>query len=194
MILRNYDSIMQILTCGGAKPSAPYDTKWLAGCPGIVRDYSGSYYFCIKGGDQYAGLLASGYNNRDNFTKPTYSGPALLVGSGNNDVTYNDYTMNYLQNLSVVGYRGNVVTYSEESCTCVMTKTFINNTAEDITVNEIGIFTCITANEPSNQSNLGINPLICREKLAEPVTLPANGGKATFSLTVNIPLMNKPSA
>ena len=193
MILRNYDSIMQILTCGGATPSGPYDTEWLAGRPGIVRNHDGSYYFCTKTGNAYFGLFGCNSNSNDNYVSP-HIYPVLLVGSGNNDVTYDDYTMNYLQDLSVAGYRGNIVTYSKESCTCVMTKTFINNTAEDITVNEIGIFTSIIGAKPTGSSTYSVSPLICREKLAEPVTLSANGGKATFSLTVNIPLMNKPSA
>lgn len=191
MILRNYDSIMQQITGGGIKPKGPYDTKWLAGCPGIVRDYHGSYYFCNDIPVSYGFFgCESAY---DNYTAPG-AHPALLVGSGNNDVTYDDYTMAYAKGLSVVGYRGYVVTYSAEACAYVMTKTFINNTAEDITVNEIGMFTGVTGNNPNNTTNYSIALLTYREKLAEPVTLSANGGKATFSVTVNVPLMNKPSA
>ena len=194
MMLRNYDSIMQQTTGGNPKPDGAYDTKWLAGCPGIVRDHTGSYYFTNRLYAQVTSLFGCNRNNIDNYTQPTRDWPVLLVGKNNADVSYNDYTLDYATGLSVVGYRGNVITYSAESCTYTMTKTFINNTAEDVTINEVGIFTPAMGEQANSSSSFYSYTLLCREKLTEPVTLAANGGKATFSLTVNIPLMNKPSA
>lgn len=195
MILQNFDSILQHLISGYSHPlSELSEEAWRTGAPGVVKSTKGVIYRFRSSValSQNYGLFGGGSSVTDNYNSPNNNYPVMLVGSGDADEAYNDYEMAYLSDLSVVGFRAANTSYTTEGCTLTLAKTFVNNTENDITVNEVGMYLPISANQTGSSTNYSTSVMICREKLSAPVTLTANGGKATFSLTINIPLMNKP--
>ena len=188
MLTRNYDSLMTgFMTILPPSSYTPIEADWLGGMPGVVKTHDG----ILKAVYDYKGNNHSVFgntSNMDNLSKMQTSNntpvpPILLVGSNNAAETYNDYSLDVLEDLTVVGYRSAGITYTSEGCVYTTVKTFINNTEDDITVNEMGL---------SQHYNLNIDVLLYRKKLDKPVTLKANGGTATFSLVIDIPYANKP--
>ena len=188
MLTRNYDSLttgfMTILPPDGF---APVESDWLGGMPGVVKDHNG----LLKIMDEYSPIVFSTFgnsSNTDNLSQmQTSSGktfsPILLAGSNNAEESYNDYSLNILKDLTVVGYRSAGIAYTSEGCVYTTVKTFLNNTEKDITVNELGL---------SQHYGTSFDVLLYRRKLDTPITLKAKGGTATFSLVIDIPYANKP--
>ena len=183
MLTRNYDSVtvalMTILTTSGT----PTETDWLGGKPGVVKSHDGVVR-SIGDFPRTSNSVFGHSSSTDNISQlPTSNAPVLLAGSNNAEETYNDYCLNVLKNLTVVGYRSASITYSADGCVYTTVKTFINNTGNDITVNELGIY---------QNYDYASQVLLYRKKLDKPVTVKANGGTATFSLVIDIPYANKP--
>lgn len=186
MLTRNFDSIVAgYLTVFGAG-STQKEAEWLGGRPGVVK----TQYGMIKAINQYPGSNGSIFgqlNNSEAFEQlPATSGnnfAILIVGSSNAEETYNDYSLNIIKDLTVIGYRYVNTTYSEEGCVYNTVKTFVNNTENDITVNELGLY---------QHYDNAVDVLLYRKKLDKSVTLKAKGGTATFNLVINIPYANKP--
>ena len=186
MLTRNFDNIMMGYLTVFSIGSTEKESEWLAGRPGVVK----TQYGMIKGISKYPG---NGYtifgqtNTSEVYAQlPSSSGnnfAILLVGSNNAEESYNDYSLNVITDLTVTGYRYVNTTYSEEGCTYNTVKTFVNNTEEDITVNELGLY---------QHYDSTIDILLYRKKLDKSVTLKANGGTATFNLVIDIPYANKP--
>lgn len=187
MLTRNYDSLttgfMTILPPDGF---TPVESDWLGGMPGVVKDHKG----VVRAVTNYQNYNYSIFGNSstvDNLSQMQTStgsslSPILLVGSNNAAETYNDYCLDILDDLTAVGYRSAGIAYTSEGCVYTTVKSFINNTDEDITVNEIGL----------SQRYATIDVLLYRKKLDQPVTLRAKGGTATFSIVIDIPYANKP--
>lgn len=185
MLTRNFDNIMvgylTIASGGTAK-----EADWLGGKPGVVK----TQYGLIKTINKYPPQGYSMFGNADGYDDyielPTSSNAnhaILLVGSNNAEESYNDFSISILNNLTVIGDRYANITYSEEGCVYNTVKTFVNNTEEDITVNEVGIL---------QHYDVAVDVLLYRKKLDKSVTLKANGGTATFNLVIDIPYANKP--
>ena len=184
MLTRNYDSVtVAIMTILPSYGYTPTEADWLGGKPGVVKDHSG----VIRALSDFPRTSNSvfGYtSSSDNFSKLTTSStPALLIGSNNAEESYNDYGLDIIEELTAMGYRSASIAYTVDGCVYTTVKTFINNTGNDITVNELGIYQYY-----DNISNI----LLYRKKLDKSVTLKANGGTATFSLVIDIPYANKP--
>lgn len=186
MLTRNFDNIMVGYLTVFASGSSQKEAEWLAGRPGVVK----TQYGMIKAINQYPGSNYSIFgqsNTSESYAQlPATSGAnfaVLIVGSNNAEETYNDYSLNVITDLTVIGYRYVNTTYSEEGCAYNTVKTFVNNTEEDITVNELGLY---------QHYDSTIDVLLYRKKLDKPVTLKANGGTATFNLVIDIPYANKP--
>ena len=187
MLTRNYDSLMTaFMTILPPSGYTPTETDWLGGKPGVVKIHNG----VMKTMYDYPRSSYSTFgqsSNNDNLSQLSTSTatiyPVLLVGKSNAAESYNDYAIDLITNLSVVGYRSAGITYSTDGCIYTTVKTFINNTENDITVNELGLY--------QHYEN-GLDVLVYRKKLATPVTLKAKGGTATFSLVIDIPYANKP--
>lgn len=188
MLTRNFDSIMAgYLTVLPSKSLTPKEADWLGGIPGVVKNHYGlmraiTYY-------QGTGFSIFGHSSSsDNISQvPQDSSvtamPIMIVGKSNAEETYYDYALDDIAELTTIGTRYVNMTYNQEGCVYNTIKTFVNNSDNDITVNEIGIYQHIEFNH---------DVLLYRKKLDKSVTLKANGGTATFNLVIDIPYANKP--
>ena len=190
MITRNFDNLMNMLITGDNPVSENISDKgWLSGVPGVVKAYNAGACYYVT--DVYRVQQGCFGGSGDNYaSSPSNNYPTLLVGSGDSEESYNDYTIDIITSLSVSSYRGNAYATANGVHSLVMTKTFVNNTDADVVVNELGMFKFVTARPASTSSTYGVYALVAREKLAEPVTIPANGGVATFSMTITLPVVN----
>lgn len=187
MLTRNFDSIMVGFLTTFPASGTPTESEWLAGRPGAVKTHYGpmktvtkfpSSSYSLFGGTNIGEELAQ-IPMADNIVAV----PILLVGKSNAEETYDDYALDLVTELRATGGRYVNITYTADSCLYNTVKTFVNNTENDIIVNEVGIYYHIEFN---------YDVLLYRKKLAQPVTLKANGGTATFNLVIDIPYANKP--
>ena len=186
MLTRNFDNIMVGYLTVFASGSTEKESEWSGGRPGVVK----TQYGMIKSINKYPGngyTIFGNANNSEAYEQlPATSGSnfaVLIVGSNNAEETYNDYSLNIIKDLTVIGSRYVNTTYSEEGCVYNTVKTFVNNTENDIIVNELGLY---------QHYDSTIDVLLYRKKLDKSVTLKANGGTATFNLVIKIPYANKP--
>lgn len=189
MVVRNFDNIINGYIVGYDPSVAVTENNWLKGVPCLAKNTSGIIYRITQSTYYGNGLFGgSGDSSSNSFTSG--QGPRLLLGSNDADEHYNDYKVELIKTLSVSSYRG--VAYSTENGVhrCVLSKTFTNNTAEDVIVKEMGVFTDFSGQQSGSSSVYGTTVLVAREKLAEPVTIPANGGVATFTMNINIPVVD----
>ena len=186
MLTRNFDSVMAGYLTIASADTTPKESEWLGGRPGVVKTQFGLMKIINKYPPQGYSMFGNAGGYDDYADLPTSSNAnhaILLVGSNNAEESYNDYSLNVITDLTVTGYRYVNTTYSEEGCTYNTVKTFVNNTEEDITVNELGLY---------QHYDSTIDILLYRKKLDKSVTLKANGGTATFNLVIDIPYANKP--
>ena len=187
MVTRNFDNVINMFIVGWHSTTITED-NWLKGIPSLVKAYNGICYSIT--GNSYLSNGFFGGSNDNAYNLNSGSPPILLVGSNDAEERYNDYKLELISSLSVSSYRG--VTYSTENGVhrCVLTKTFTNNTAEDVTVKEMGVYVNFTGRQSGSSSNYSVNVLVAREKLAQPVTISANGGVATFTMNITIPVVD----
>lgn len=186
MLTRNFDSIMVGYLTIASADTTPKESEWLGGRPGVVKTQFGLMKIINKYPPQGYSMFGNAGGYDDYADLPTSSNAnhgILLVGSNNAEESYDDFAISILNELTVIGDRYANITYSEESCVYNTVKTFVNNTEKDITVNELGIF---------QHYDIAVDVLLYRKKLAQPVTLKANGGTATFNLVIDVPYANKP--
>ena len=185
MLTRNFDNYIAGIMTIQPDISSPTEDHWRGGVPGAVKNTNGAIRIMNNYGFSTYSLFGNS-NTHDNYatypTPGTVTHSALLVGSGTDDETYHDYKFEVISNLNVVGNRSVSIAYTADACKYTTVKTFINNTDADVTVNELGLFWHYSS---------GLDYLLYRKKLGQPVTLKANGGTATFKLEVDIPY-NKP--
>ena len=187
MLTRNFDSIMASFLSGFPPNGTPKEADWLAGMPGAVKNHFGTMKtFTGFPSTRYA--LFGSNNLNDNISQiPTETVsvymPILLIGKSNAEETYNDYCLDVVPDLTATGYRYINVAYTSEGCVYNTVKSFVNNTDEDVIVNEVGIY---------NHIDMNYDVLLYRKKLPNPVTMKAKGGTATFNIVINIPYANKP--
>jgi hypothetical protein len=186
MLTRNYDNLtVGFMTILPGTNFVPQEANWLGGMPGVVKSHSGA----LKAMTVYSPSSFSMFGNssgvdslsnmpNDNSTPL----PFLLVGSNNAEESYDDHKLDILTGLTAIGYRYSNISYTAENCIYNTVKTFVNNTEEDITVNEVGLYYFYGAD---------FEVLLYRKKLDQPVTLKARGGTASFKLVIDIPYANK---
>ena len=80
--------------------------------------------------------LGSSINNYN--SNSTFGTCDIIIGSGTTPVTYQDYKIEQQIKLTVVGV---TVGYDELDKSTYFIKTLTNNTAESVTINEIGVIT-----------------------------------------------------
>lgn len=185
MLTRNYDSLTTGLLTVLPADYAPKEADWSAGMPGILKDHYGEIK-AISSFPEYDHTIFGNSSYADNFSQLNgINGllSVLLVGSNNAEESYHDNALSVISGLSVAGYRYVSISYSPDDCIYNTVKTFVNNTENDITVNEVGLY-------QHYGSNYDI--LLYRKKLDKPVTLKARGGTASFNLVIDIPYANKP--
>lgn len=186
MLTRNYDSLtVGLLTILPPKGSTPKEADWLGGTPGVIKDHFGlvkvigeipDYSYTIFGN-------ISSVDSHSQLSNVNNIMPVLLVGSNSAEESYNDYSLSILGDLTVIGARYANIAYTAEGCVYNTVKTFVNNTDNDIIVNEVGLYQHFSTN---------FDFLLYRKKLAQPVVMKARGGTATFNLVIDIPYANKP--
>lgn len=185
MLLRNADSVINGLISGWHSVELSED-NWKNGVPGLIKNYQGTMGLVSS----YKGFF--GVGSTDNVSSaPSSAYVSLLLGSNDADENYNDFNLELITTLGVSGACGAVRETVNGVHRCVLTKTFVNNTAEDVTVKEMGVYVPFAGQRGgSSSSNSVLITLIAREKLATPVTIPANGGVATFTMTITIPVVD----
>lgn len=122
-------------------------------------------------------------NIKSSFVNSTYGG-SIMFGSGTTAPTKNDYALEQpLENslaISVLNRSNSVIsspqTYSDVPSLLYVTALVTNETEADITVNEIGMTSCLS-------SNVETRTLLTRTVLTEPITM--ESGK-TYQITVAI--------
>lgn len=185
MLTRNYDSLTTGLLTVLPADYSPKEADWSAGMPGVFKDHYGEiqsissfpgYTYTIFGNSSFQDV----YPNLNDISGML---PVLLVGSNNAEETYHDNALSIISGLSVAGYRYASISYSPDDCIYTTVKTFVNNTENDITVNEVGLY---------QHYGKTFDILLYRKKLAQPVVLKARGGTASFNLVIDIPYANKP--
>lgn len=185
MLTRNYDSLTVGLLTVLPIDYSPKEADWSGGMPGVFKDHYGEIK-SIGAFPRYDHTIFGNSSYTDNYTQLNgVSGTlsVLLVGSNNAEESYNDYALSVISSLTVAGTRYANISYSADDCIYNTAKTFVNNTENDITVNEVGLYQHYGTN---------FDILLYRKKLAQPVTLKARGGTATFNLVIDIPYANKP--
>ena len=195
MLTRNFDNLMSVFLCG-----LPYYTddlteeKWLSGEKLSIKTYNAtifSVHYIQVNGTYSNGLFSVG---NDNYTSPSSSEGALILGSGDAEETYDDYKIDPITTLSVSGKRTNQYTFKDGKCYVTIHKVFINNTTADIVVKEAGFHYPFTGRKSGSSSNYSCYALLYRKKFDEPITIAANGGLASITLDIEIPMMmHKPS-
>lgn len=102
----------------------------------------------------------------------------LIVGSGTTAATINDYSLeSQVSSLTATSSSnsGNRTPNYDDGYILSCSRTFKNNTANDVTINELGLVTYL--------QNIG-NFLIAREVLPAPVTIAPNASY-TFSIVIS---------
>lgn len=186
MLTRNFDSMMVGFLTVFPSSGTPKESDWLAGKPGAVKTHYGPMKSITKFPSSSFSLFGGSNISDDQAQIPTADNitavPMLLVGKSNAEETYDDYALDLVTELTLTGRRYANITYTADGCVYNTVKTFVNNTENDITVNEVGIYFHFEFN---------YDVLLYRKKLDKSVTLKANGGTATFNLVIDIPYANK---
>lgn len=99
----------------------------------------------------------------------TASGLAVAIGTGTTTPTASDYTLATPISVSDVSCVSASNVYSEPSGERYITATFNNNTASDITINEVGLILDLYIS-----GYFSYKILLDRQVLSSPVTIPAN--------------------
>ena len=113
-------------------------------------------------------------NNPSNFVN--YGDYTLVVGENNTPTSKDDYafSLDLNNSLTVLSTNINCILDANGVRKLRFTKTVSNNTAEDITVKEVGIIIFRS----------DVSFLIAREVLDTPVTVKANGGTQVFGIDI----------
>lgn len=118
-------------------------------------------------------------NNPSNFVN---NGDYTLAVGGNDTPTSKDdyaFSLDLNNSLTVISYAISPVIDADGVRKLRFTKTVSNDTAEDITVKEVGII--ISKGGVFSESNIF---LIAREVLDTPITVKANGGAQVFGIDI----------
>lgn len=118
----------------------------------------------------------------NNYAYSRYNGMVLFVGTGDTPVTAEDYCLAEAKELSVTG--ASCVHSSNEKT--AITRTFVNETGEDVTIKEVGAYIFFTGygNTGNGSYNYPV-VMIGRKVLDEPVTM-AVGDSYTFTYIIDM--------
>lgn len=110
------------------------------------------------------------------------NGFTIFLGTGDTEATVNDYC---LANSIELASTGGSCTHLENGVTTVQ-RTFVNNTENDVTIKEIGLY-MFSPNSDSNSSYQYPIILMGRKVLTSPITIPVGD---TYTATYNIDFRN----
>ena len=133
---------------------------------------------------KWTGIVAnsSSSSNYSDGGVPTFrNGMVLFVGTGDTPVTANDYCLAEAKELQVTGAS---CTHTENETTLV-TRSFINNTSEDVTIKEVGLYVFHDFNGVTNSNYYQYIVMIGRIVLDTPVTM-AVGEGYTFTYIIDM--------
>jgi hypothetical protein len=204
MFLRNWFNIQAIKLTGSVEVASPSvfgnGSKALKGYNGTVaagvmnwfgdeRITSSTYYSsALLCGLKLAGgwTNASGAEALVNMTVASGIGPLLAVGSGDAEEDFEDYTLTDITDLTHVSYTYGTPYYDEEAeCwTGWVARTLTNNTGEEVTVNELGVYLPLYCGNTASKPSMAA--LVYREVMASSVVMP-NGGSFTLGLKFRLP-------
>ena len=115
-------------------------------------------------------------------TVPSFrNGMVLFVGTGDTPVTANDYCLAESKELQVTGAS---CTHTENETTLV-TRSFINNTADDVIIKEVGLYVFHDFNGVTNANTYQYIVMVGRTVLDTPVTM-AVGDGYTFTYIIDM--------
>jgi len=148
--------------------------------------YSDSFMLpCIYNGD--LNIIST-----DTSVSTSITGGSFIVGTGSTPPTLDDYCLeSEITNLTKVSTTFNIIDANESLGFSVqITKTYVNQTTEDITIGEIGYFKrgagYAFSNSKWQTSESKANVLTFREVLDEPLVVPAGqGATVTLNITFN---------
>ena len=178
MFTRNYDNIITFRQLCGTGQT-----------PGISGYGDGT--LCIKnwnnslvdiGSNTYTPFANFGdYKNATNVVD-TYGGSNLLCGYDENDITYEDYTINTIPNLNFVSHSISSIVYNNEANTYTKeyVKTLNNATSKSITINCVGVSYSWSSTKSSNSI-----VLVYKEKLPQEIEIPA-GASITLKFKTTV--------
>lgn len=195
MLLRNYDNIMTGRSLGLC--NTYLDSAYLGDL--YSSDTFGDGHLNVKNmkgdviplGSNNRGFALSGlysYNNTADFTSSQSNYVLLICGYiGDEDVTYDDYSISTIPALSFVSHRDAGCVYDQATNECCATyeKVLSNTSTETILINCIGIKTTVQ----NNTSQI----LVYKEKLPSTIEVPAGANVVlTFKTKVSMN-QNKPA-
>lgn len=120
-------------------------------------------------------------NLSDSYVPSFRNGMVLFVGTGDTPVTADDYCLAEAKELQVTGAS---CTHTENETTLV-TRSFINNTSEDVTIKEVGLYVFHDFNNVGSSSYHQYIVMIGRTVLDTPVTM-AVGEGYTFTYIIDM--------
>lgn len=180
MLLNNFKGLMPFQESFTFKNVAGEDY----GMSDILFEYTNNNKnsHCCIGGLKYNYVPTTATNNyTDEQTLYSYcdivqgsvnshnqNGLIVFVGSGNSEVTADDYKLESALNLSVIG----ASCYHNKNVTTV-TRTFLNNTEDEVTVKEMGLYLFRNGYNGNNTFNRKL-VMIGRKVLEAPIVLQPN--------------------
>lgn len=196
MLTRNFDNVLASwIASRGAifSDRKMSEEQWSSGTILGIKSIDGTLY-TISGTDTKSLLYGAG---SDTDTSQNNNRTTLLVGSGTDEETYNDYKLDLVTTLTAYAARQTAFSVTaNSSLKAIVTKVFVNNTETDITVNEAGLVVPVKGYRSSSTSSGTLATgyaLIYRKKYDTPIVVSANGGMVSIVLDVDIPLWNRPS-
>lgn len=197
MFLRNYDNIVVLFHFNEYNNlNHDFDSSLYIGSSSVFGD--GNINVRKTTGDVTGFIhnrLGNGGYDDIQFITPLHTN-AICIGTGDTDVTYDDYTLSgdILDNTKLVFVSSNVE-YDATDRKVIKTATFTytNETENDITISEWGLF---HTNYVYGMSVISFSAstdktLLFREVLETPIVIEA-GTTATLKFKVDVPISNHP--
>ena len=124
-------------------------------------------------------ITNSSSSNRYDISNERYNGFILFAGTGNTPAAASDYK---LDNAVILDSLSASCTHNEDGRT-IVTRTFQNNTGENVTIKEIGLYVFKSVSSQNNYTSRAV--MIGRKVLNTPVTL-AEGECYTFTYVIDM--------
>lgn len=139
------------------------------------------YYYAFRNMPIYCLFAPSG-------TATTLGGitePTLAVGCGTDPESYDDYAIKEIESQGHIGYWNTAASFDDETRTwsARIKRVLVNNSDEDVTISEVGLFTVI-----ATSYNVNRIIMVQRKLLDEPITVKPG---AFYSVTMDVSYKDK---
>lgn len=184
MLLRNYDNIIAMSKMGFTLTDMQTDGFG----DGILSVKSRTGVIVSNYATSKASPFSYFTSSNTNYTTLQGGQSNLICGYDESEITYDTYEVGTIPNLTGVTHSSSDIVYDEETNTYTReySKIYSNNTSNPVTINYIGVL-CSISNALQNQV------LIYKEKLPEPVEIPAYGSITLKFKTLVSGTPNKPA-